>query len=178
MCGFVGLAWGVGREAPDLHPVARGVASIAHRGPDSGGTISVPFAHAEFRRLSVVDLEGGAQPMADERNEIQVFLNGEIYNHEELRRLLLRKGHVLSTKSDTEVLPHLWEEFGHAMLSMLNGMFAMCIVDSRTSDVYVVRDRLGVKPMFYAQTDHGVVFGSELKALLATGLVDREVEPW
>ncbi|MDX1748326.1 MAG: asparagine synthase (glutamine-hydrolyzing), partial [Halobacteriales archaeon] len=174
MCGFVGLI--SSREIDDgsRRAVERAAESILHRGPDSNGLLATPFAHIAFRRLSVVDLANGRQPLGNEDGTVQVFLNGEIFNHKELRRALTRRGHVLQTRSDTEVLPHLWEERGPQMLSELNGMFALCVVDSSRNEVFVARDRLGIKPMFIAKTSRGTVFGSELKAVLATGLVPRD----
>jgi asparagine synthase (glutamine-hydrolysing) len=177
MCGFAGSAWG--RHASDTarRSVGRMTDSIRHRGPNSEGRISTPFCEVGFRRLSIIDLDGGHQPLANEDGSLQVFLNGEIYNYAALREELGKRGHVLRTRSDTEVLPHLWEEEGPGCLERLNGMFALCVVDHNRGEVWVARDRVGIKPMYFAERPEGVFFGSELKALLASGHVPRELDP-
>lgn len=176
MCGFVGIVSPRGVDESHRRAIDDASTSIRHRGPDSAGVVSTRFAHISFRRLSVVDLDGGHQPLSNEDGSVQVFLNGEIFNHRDLRRELLSRGHDLRTQSDTEVLPHLWEDHGPALLSRLNGMFALCIVDHRRREVFLARDRIGIKPLFVAETRFGTIFGSELKALLATGLVPRNLE--
>jgi asparagine synthase (glutamine-hydrolysing) len=151
-------------------------ASIRHRGPDGYGFYvgqRVGFAHV---RLSVVDLVGGAQPLTNENGQIVVTYNGEIYNHLELRRELEGKGHVFRTRCDTEILVHGYEEWGVELLRRLNGQFAFAIYDRNTETVFIARDRFGVRPLFYAQRNGGFYFGSEIKAILASGEVDASLD--
>lgn len=177
MCGFAGIAWRDG-QAPDgiEARVERMGRSIRHRGPDSDGLLAAGFARVGFKRLSIIDLATGDQPVSNESGSVQVLLNGEIYNHLELRRGLEQRGHVFRSHSDAEVLPHLYEEHGLDFLTLLNGMFALCLCDHETKRLYLCRDRLGIKPLFYAERGSRLVFGSELKALLASGLVERELD--
>jgi asparagine synthase (glutamine-hydrolysing) len=176
VCGFVGLASREPLQDRDRGAVEGAASSIQHRGPDSSGVVRAANLHVAFRRLSIVDLEGGHQPLTNEDGSVEVFLNGEIFNHDSLRRELRHRGHVFRTRSDTEVLPHLWEEHGHAMLPLLNGMFAICVIDHRTGTVFLARDRLGIKPLYVAAFRRGVVFASELKAVLASGLIERSID--
>jgi len=151
-------------------------ASIRHRGPDGYGFYlgqRVGFAHV---RLSVVDLTGGAQPLTNENGQIVVTYNGEIYNHLELRRELEKKGHIFRTHCDTEILVHGYEEWGVELLKRLNGQFAFAIYDRNTETVFIARDRFGVRPLFYAQRNGEFYFGSEIKAILASGEVEASVD--
>lgn len=176
MCGFAGVIWKKGASAEGREKtVQRMVNTLKHRGPNSEGWIRSDFADVAFRRLSIIDLQHGHQPACNEDKTVQVFLNGEIYNHVELRQTLASAGHVFNSNSDTEVLPHLYEEHGIKFLSRLNGMFAICIVDHTRGRVFLCRDRLGIKPLFYASFGDGLAFASELKAILASGRIAREV---
>ena len=154
--------------------------SVAHRGPDDRGqwvdqAAGIGLAH---RRLSIIDLSSeGRQPMTNEDGTLQLIYNGEIYNYQELRRELVDKGHVFRSRTDTEVLVHLYEEEGAGMLSRLNGIFAFALWDGRERKLLLARDGLGVKPLYYAQTASGFLFGSELKALLLCPEVSRELDP-
>jgi asparagine synthase (glutamine-hydrolysing) len=150
--------------------------ALQHRGPDTGGLFEDPGVVAGIRRLAVIDVEGGDQPIANEDGAIQVVFNGEIYNHAELRDELQAKGHRFRTRSDTEVLVHLWEEYRQDMLGRLNGMFAFCLSDRRTREVFIARDRLGIKPLFYWRGGDRIVFASELRALLQHPEVPRAVD--
>ena len=175
MCGIAGV-YGLGERHDHAPAVGRMVESLRHRGPDSDGWTRSQFAHVGFRRLSIIDLATGDQPLKNEDGTVECFLNGEIYNYVALRDDLQAWGHVFKTTSDTEVLPHLWEELGEAMFARLRGMFVICVVDHRTRSVVLARDQFGVKQLYYARTPDGVAFASEVKALLASGLVEPEVD--
>lgn len=175
MSGIAGIArrypTGVAGET-----LGRMAAAIKHRGPDGYGfyiTPSVGFAHV---RLSVVDIPAGAQPLTNEDGRIVVTYNGEVYNHRELRLELEGRGHVFRTRCDTEVLVHGYEEWGADLLHRLNGQFAFAIHDRNQGAVFVARDRFGVTPLFYAQRSGDFYFGSEIKAILASGEVDAAVD--
>jgi len=150
--------------------------AMAHRGPDDETFYEDPHAVLGFRRLSIIDVAGGRQPLSNEDGTIHVVFNGEIYNHGELRRLLERRGHVLRTGSDGEVLSHLYEEAGDNLVEMLNGIFAFAIWDRPRRHLVLARDPHGVKPLYYAETDGSILFASEIKALLASGRVPRELD--
>ena len=176
MCGIAGAYW-FGKQPADARQVADRMASaIRHRGPDSDGRSSTPFAEVRFKRLSIIDLTTGDQPLSNEDGSVECFLNGEIYNYLALRKELLARGHVLHTSSDTEVLPHLYEEMGEGMFRKLNGMFSICVVDHRNRTLLLGRDQFGVKQMYYTSTAAGVVFASEMKAVLASGLMEPAVD--
>jgi asparagine synthase (glutamine-hydrolysing) len=152
-------------------------AAIRHRGPDGYGFYAgqrVGLAHV---RLSIVDIAGGAQPLTNEDGQIVVTYNGEIYNHPELRHELEQRGHVFRTRCDTEILVHGYEEWGAEMLRRLNGQFAFAIYDRRDETVFLARDRFGVRPLFYAQSAGDLYFGSEVKAILASGEVNATSDP-
>ncbi|HEX6629023.1 MAG TPA: asparagine synthase (glutamine-hydrolyzing) [Gemmatimonadaceae bacterium] len=176
MCGIAGIATqNTGTIA--IEQLSRMAAAIRHRGPDGYGFYvgqNVGFAHV---RLSIVDVAGGAQPLTNEDGQIVVTYNGEVYNHVELRRELESRGHSFRTRCDTEVLVHAYEEWGANMLPRLNGQFAFAISDARDQSVFVVRDRFGVRPLFYAEQRGSFYFASELKALLASGDVEAAIDP-
>lgn len=178
MCGFAGVAhWG--RES-DVHQRLPGMAAaIRHRGPDDQGFWSDDGAALGFVRLSIVDLVGGHQPMGNEDGSVWVVFNGEIYNHGELRKELQSLGHIFRTDhSDTEVLVHGWEAWGRALPERLNGMFAFAVWDARTKGLFLARDRYGIKPLYVATPREGVVvFASEIRAIHASGLIDRAPDP-
>ncbi len=150
-------------------------ARLVHRGPDEEGYYVRPGqVGLGFRRLSIIDLPGGSQPLANETNSVMVTCNGEIYNFRELRERLVSRGHHFATGSDCEVLPHAWEESGVDSLSELQGMFAFALWDEGEQRLALVRDRLGVKPLYWAPVGKGLVFASEPAAILASGLVECE----
>lgn len=152
-------------------------ASLYHRGPDGYGLFTgsrVGLAHA---RLSIIDLESGAQPLTNEDGSIIVVFNGEIYNYIELTSELKSLGHVFHTQSDTEVLVHGWEQWGPAMLDRLNGQWAFALYDRRDGSVFMSRDRFGIQPLFYTMKNGDLIFGSEVKALLASGEVEARLDP-
>lgn len=183
MCGFAGLyltdclAEG-NPSAADLEArIAAMAESIVHRGPDAQNVLVEPYAAVGFRRLAIVDLVTGDQPVRAGDERIQVFFNGEIYNHLELRDRLRRDhGVAIDHGSDAAVLPHLYEHYGEDFVELLNGMFAICVLDGRDRSVRLYRDRLGIKPLYFAQRGNEVVFGSELKTLFASGLVQPEID--
>ncbi len=153
-----------------LHP-------MRHRGPDGCGVFLGRGIGLGHRRLAIVDLAGGTQPMANEDSTVHVTFNGEIYNHLDLRELLLARGHTFRTQSDTEVIVHLYEEFGLAGLSRLDGMFAFGLWDGKRRRLVLARDRVGIKPLYYTATPHTLAFASELKSLLALPDVGRDLDP-
>jgi asparagine synthase (glutamine-hydrolysing) len=177
MCGICGKL-NFDRTAtvdPDL--LARMLATIRHRGPDDDGRyISGPVALG-FRRLSIIDLSGGHQPLSNEDGSIWTVFNGEIYNYVELRERLVTKGHFFKTQSDTEVLVHLYEEYGEDMVRELRGMFAFAVWDDRNKRLLLARDRVGIKPLYYCLTERFLLFSSEIKAILADPEAPRDVAP-
>ena len=151
--------------------------SIAHRGPDDDGYYLSGQVGLGFRRLSIIDLAGGHQPLSNEDGTVWIVFNGEIYNYQELREDLLKKGHVFRTKADTEVIVHLYEEYGEAGIQSLRGMFAFAIWDQKQQKLLLARDRVGIKPLYYAVTAQSVVFASEMKAILVDPQIKREILP-
>ena len=151
--------------------------SIAHRGPDDDGYYLSGQVGLGFRRLSIIDLAGGHQPLSNEDETVWIVFNGEIYNYQELREDLLKKGHVFRTKADTEVIVHLYEEYGEAGIQSLRGMFAFAIWDQKQQKLLLARDRVGIKPLYYAVTSQSVVFASEMKAILVDPQIKREILP-
>src|ERR671922_679703 len=142
--------------------------TLVHRGPDDGGTWTAPGIGLGHRRLSIIDLSpAGHQPMSNEDGTVWVTFGGEIYNHAQLRAELERKGHVYRSQTDTETIAHLCEEEGPRCVERLNGMFHYAIWDARSRELHLARDRLGKKPLYYAQPAGGFLFASEIKALLA-----------
>src|SRR5215475_934018 len=149
--------------------------TICHRGPDDEGILTDGPVGLGMRRLSIIDLVGGHQPISNEDGTVWVVLNGEIYNYRDLRPNLEARGHRFATNSDTEVIVHLYEEHGADFVHHLRGMFAIALWDRSRETLVLVRDRLGVKPLYYAPLGDRLVFGSELKALLADG-ISREID--
>ncbi len=177
MCGICGLVSLDGATAPDPAALAAMNETLVHRGPDSDGSVIDGPCGLAMRRLSIIDLAGGDQPIANEDGRIQVIQNGEIYNYRHLRDELEGRGHTFSTHSDTEVLVHLYEERGPAFVEALRGMFAIAIWDSRENRLLLARDRFGIKPLYYRVADGMVSFASELKALLRQPGFSREIDP-
>jgi asparagine synthase (glutamine-hydrolysing) len=151
--------------------------TIHHRGPDDEGYYIHGPIGLGFRRLSIIDLQSGHQPLSNEDGSIWIIFNGEIYNYQELRTLLLHKGHVFSTQTDTEVIVHLYEEFGPECLNKLRGMFAFAIWDKNSKTLLLARDRVGIKPLYYSLNDASLVFASEIKAILADPSIHRKIAP-
>ncbi len=177
MCGIAGVLYAdFGRSVSSSLLTDMGNA-IAHRGPDGEGTFRSGPIGLVHRRLAIIDLEGGRQPLSNEDESIYVVFNGEIYNYPELRRQLEKRGHVFRTNSDTEVLVHLYEDYGPELCTHLRGMFAFAIWDARRRELLLARDHLGQKPLFIYRDNEKLVFGSELKAVLAHPNIDRSIDP-
>ena len=163
MCGFAGFTGHLDNGEEVLTNMMN---KIIHRGPDSAGQHIDGKAYMGFRRLSIIDLDNGSQPMYNENKKIVITFNGEIYNHKELRKELKEKGHIFANNSDTEVLIHAYEEYGEDMLNKLRGMFAFVIWDSEKETLFGARDFFGIKPFYYAVVDGNLVYGSEIKSIL------------
>ena len=163
MCGIAGFTGSIDNREEIIKRMSD---TIAHRGPDSEGVYSDEYISIGFRRLSFIDLADGTQPIYNEDKSLVVVLNGEIYNYRPLREELIAKGHHFYTQSDTEVLVHLYEECGPAMLDRLRGMFAFAIYNTQTKSLFIARDYFGIKPMYYAEMGGHLLFGSEIKSFL------------
>lgn len=171
ICGFFGK-----HAALSDHTLDRMNQTLVRRGPDEGGVFHKLGVGLAMRRLSIIDLAGGRQPIQNEDGTVWIVFNGEIYNYRELRTVLLQRGHQFRTHTDTEVIVHLYEEYGDDLVHHLRGMFAFALWDVRRSRGLIVRDRLGIKPLFYAQTGDTLLFGSEIKAILVANLVERDID--
>ena len=180
MCGIYGIFRSIKRvNGAELEWLNRAQAALRHRGPDGHRRVELLDHRCVLghNRLSIIDLEGGAQPIGNEDGTVWIVCNGEIYNYIELRQGLLARGHVLATQSDCEVLVHLYEEKGPALLDDLEGMFAFAIVDTRTETIFLARDRFGEKPLYWAELqDGGIAFASEMKGLVELPGVDRRLD--
>jgi asparagine synthase (glutamine-hydrolysing) len=176
MCGIYGIFGRIAERPVDCDALQRMGDSLAVRGPDGGGVYTAGPLGIGMRRLSIIDLDTGDQPLANEDASLWVVLNGEIYNYRELTSDLVARGHRFATKSDTEVLVHLYEEHGERFVERLRGMFAFALWDERQRTLLLARDRLGIKPLYYVETPQGLVFGSELKALLQCPWVPRQID--
>src|SRR5437016_10408378 len=172
MCGIVGIAGLNPLEPVDEARLKIMRDALRHRGPDGEGLWTDARVGLGFRRLAIIDVEGGAQPMPNEDESVWAVFNGEIYNHAALRPWLERRGHHYRTRSDTETIIHLYEEEGERCVERLQGMFAFALWDRARQRLLLARDRLGIKPLYYAITDQGLLFGSEIKAILAAGSID------
>ncbi len=180
MCGIFGFVAAAGELGDPERARATLAAmdhSIVHRGPDDNGHYVDERCAMGMRRLSIIDLDGGKQPIASEDKRYWIVFNGEIYNYRSLRSDLLARGHAFATTSDTETIVHLYEERGAAVVDALSGMFGFAIWDRLRQELVLARDRLGIKPLYYAPTPRGLVFGSELKSLLCHPDVRRAVSP-
>lgn len=179
MCGIAGLFYPGTPKPVEPGRIAAMTEALAHRGPDGSGIWTAPGIGFGHRRLSIIDLAGGRQPMSSDDGEITVTYNGEIYNFAEVRAELIAKGARFRTNSDTEVLLHGWRVWGPDMLPQLNGMFAFAIHDAARQSLFLARDRMGVKPLHYVElADGAFAFASELKGLLAHPLMRRELDPF
>ncbi len=188
MCGITGAVWSDPKRAIDGDTLGRMVQVLTHRGPDDDGVHveefhtrpgyeAVPGVALGHRRLSIIDVAGGRQPLANEDDSVWVVFNGEIYNYRELRQRLEGAGHRFRTNSDTEAIVHLYEDEGPDFLRHLNGMFSLALWDSRRRQLLLARDRLGQKPLVYRLERGRLLFGSELKSILEVGDVPRSIDP-
>ena len=179
MCGIAGAftVRGQGRVPVSRATLDAMTDALTHRGPDDRGTYIGEGASIGARRLSVIDVAAGHQPFSNESGDIWAAQNGELYNHDDLRSELLADGHRFGTRCDTEVLPHLYEAHGDRFVDHLRGMFAVALWDGQMRRGVIARDRLGVKPLYYAERDGLLLFASELKGLLASGLIEPELDP-
>ena len=177
MCGISGIV-----NHDRHHPVSERVLHamtdvMSHRGPDGRGTYERGAVGLGHRRLSIIDLGGGAQPMSNEDGTCWVTFNGEIYNFQAIRHELVGLGHHFKSSSDTEVIVHAYEEWGEAAVRRLHGMFAFAVWDERRRVLLVARDRVGIKPLYYADTGSAFLFASEVKAILTHPDVSRALDP-
>jgi asparagine synthase (glutamine-hydrolysing) len=178
MCGICGVVQVGGEPRPVVSPeiLDRMTDAMTHRGPNDRGTYADDGIALGVRRLSIVDVAGGHQPFSNEDGSVWAVQNGELYNHDDVRARLRGRGHRFRSRCDTEVIPHLYEDVRDAFPEQLRGKFGMALWDGRERRAVIARDRLGVKPMYYAEVGDLVVFGSELKSVLASGLVDTELD--
>ncbi len=177
MCGIAGFLYFDPNRPADPHLLSRMTGALAHRGPDADGFYRNGCVGLGHRRLSIIDLAGGSQPMSNEDGTVWIVFNGEIFNFPELRAELESKGHVFKTHSDTECIVHLYEEHGTNAPGKLVGQFAFAIWDERKRRLFAARDQVGIKPFFYHLSDEGISFASELKGILEDDSVDRSPDP-
>lgn len=176
MCGICGLVYKDARHGVDTMAIHAMSDTISHRGPDDSGVYSKDNAGLGFRRLSIIDLSpAGHQPMSNEDGTVWIVFNGEIYNYLKLREELIAKGHIFNSRTDSETIVHLWEEMGERCVERLQGMFAFAIWDVKKQSLFLARDREGEKPLYYADLNDRIIFGSEIKAILASP--NFQVEP-
>ena len=177
MCGICGaVSFDPGRFV-DSAVLKSMCGALRHRGPDDEGYYEDEFAGLGVCRLSIIDLVTGQQPVTNEDKTLWLVFNGEIYNYPSLRQRLEEKGHVFSSRSDSEVIIHAYEEYGEHCVDEFNGMFAFAVWDKIRRRLVLVRDRLGIKPLYFWADENQLVFGSELKALVAHPGIPREVDP-
>jgi len=176
VCGIYGALSTDGERPIQVDVLERMAHSLSHRGPDGGGRYVAGSFGMGMRRLSIIDLTGGDQPISNEDGSLWVVFNGEIYNYRELTADLIARGHRFATSSDTEVLVHLYEEYGARCVEFLRGMFAFALWDLPRRELLLARDRLGIKPLYYAATPQGLLFGSELKALIQSPWLSPRLE--
>ncbi len=180
MCGIAGMIDLTGQRPAPKGVVGRMAQAIYHRGPDEDGYLNEPGLELVNRRLSIVGLADGRQPISNEARTVWTVFNGEFFDYPEKRAELEAKGHTFRTHTDTELIPHLWEEYGLGMFDHLKGQFAICLWDSRTNEIVLARDRSGICPLFYTTVRHEggdwLLFASEMKGLFASGLVPRKAD--
>jgi len=176
MCGICGIFGNFDDRVISEKNIMEMLRSIYHRGPDDQGFFKDRDIMLGVTRLSVIDLKSGRQPMTNEDKTVWIAFNGEIYNFLELRKSLEKKGHIFNTESDTEVILHLYEDYGVDCVNRLNGMFAFCIWDKKKSRIILARDRFGMKPLYYTMMNNHIVFASELKAILCFPKIEKKID--
>ncbi len=176
MCGIVGVHYLDQQQQVDQQLIRKMCDAIIHRGPDDDGIYMNKGIGLGMRRLSIIDLHSGKQPIFNEDNSIVIVFNGEVYNFRELRETLETKGHRFSTRTDTETILHGYEEYGISILEHLNGMFTFAIWDNNQKQLFVARDRIGIKPLYYWQDNRKIVFASEIKSILEDTSIARTLE--
>jgi asparagine synthase (glutamine-hydrolysing) len=177
MCGIAGIVNLKASPPAEIETLTKMLAAIQHRGPDSSGVFRDSHAGLGSVRLTIIDLTGGDQPISNEDGTLWIVYNGEVFNYVELRPELERRGHVFSTQTDTEVILHLFEEEGPSCLQRLNGQFALAIWDTARQRLFMARDRVGIRPLFYSVQNDRLIFGSEMKAIFASGEVKAAIDP-
>ncbi|MGA7383123.1 MAG: asparagine synthetase B, partial [Terriglobales bacterium] len=175
MCGIAGILKLAGGEV-DAGRLQQMIGTIRHRGPDARNVYANAGVGLANARLSIVDLAGGGQPMSNADGSLWITFNGEIFNHVELREELLKKGDRFATRSDTEVILHLYRDLGEDCVHRLNGQWAFAIWDARRRKLFLSRDRVGIQPLFYTTVNQNFIFGSEVKAIFACPEVSRELD--
>jgi asparagine synthase (glutamine-hydrolysing) len=175
MCGICGI---ISKKPVAAAPVESMNRALIHRGPDGEGQFTADGLHLAMRRLSIIDIGTGWQPLYNEDRSLAMVMNGEIYNFVELRQMLRQKGHRFSTEGDGETILHLYEEYGTACLQYLRGMFAFALWDSRKKQLFIARDRMGEKPLYLYQENDRLLFSSEIRSLLASGMIHKEPDPF
>ncbi len=176
MCGIVGIVAAHSAPPPNRERIGQATAALAHRGPDGASHFVTDAVALGHTRLSIIDLEHGDQPMANEDGTVVTIYNGEIWNHVELRRELERSGHVFRSRCDTEVLVHGYEEWGESLLQRLSGMFAFALWDAPREQLLLARDRVGKKPLYFAESRHGLAFGSDARSVIVVADLEPELD--
>ncbi|MBN2030717.1 asparagine synthase (glutamine-hydrolyzing) [bacterium] len=176
MCGICGILYRDGIRQPEASILKKMCHTLVHRGPDDEGQVILNHVGLGMRRLSIIDLTGGHQPLSNEDESIWIVFNGEIYNYRELRAELEKSGHMFRTKSDTESILHGYERWGIRICEKLNGMFGFGLWDHHQKKLFLARDRLGIKPLYYYQDEEKFVFGSEIKAILQAPNIHRDID--
>src|SRR5437762_2644515 len=172
MCGIAGMMDLEGRRPAPAAALRAMAESLFHRGPDEDGFLEQPGLGLASRRLSIVGLADGRQPIFNEDRSVAVVYNGELFDYPEVREELRRRGHKLRTHADTEILPHLYEDHGEGLLDRLRGQFAFALWDRRERRLLLARDRFGICPLYWTRQGDWLLFASEVKALLASGMVE------
>ncbi len=176
MCGVCGILYRDGIRAPEESILKEMCRTLVHRGPDDEGQVILDHVGLGMRRLSIIDLTGGHQPLSNEDGSIWIVFNGEIYNYRELRVELEQLGHTFRTESDTESILHGYESWGIRVCEKLNGMFGFALWDSQQKKLYLARDRLGIKPLYYYRDEEKLMFGSEIKTILQAPNIHRDID--
>jgi len=177
MCGIAGICHIDGPDCVSQDAIEGMIGVLGHRGPDETGVYLDDHVGLGHARLSIIDLSSGVQPIHNEDKSMWIVYNGEVFNYVELKQALEQKGHRFYTTSDTEVVLHLYEEDGPDCLAQLNGQFAMAIWDAKKKELFLARDRFGIRPLYYTIADNTMVFGSEIKSIFMNENVIREIDP-